>query len=158
MFSITVIGTEMHAISFKPPSRYLFNDTLNDAIEPLPNFLDGSPDSCDDVSEYEFINIRLNISDATNIIQSRVTIKGSQQCHESNMVWFVSGRVPSSIVVSCTVIEEGDIEQRMCNLQCQCTCEDDCGFLHFGVQNPPWLKQTLSLCHYEQYVNTPWNE
>ena len=148
----------LDAISFNTPSRDPFNDIIIDGTKSLPKFFDDSPDSCDDVSEYDFINIRLKTSGAKSTIQSRVIVKGSQQCHESNMAWFLSGRVPGSVVISCTVTEVGDEDLRTCYLQCRCSCVDDCGFLHFLVQNPPWLKQTLSLCHYEQYVYTPWNK
>ena len=147
-----------NAMSFSPPSRDSFTGAISNGIEYFNNFVDDSPETCDDVSNNHFINIIMEVFDNKAIVKSRVIIKGSQQCQAVNMVWFVSGRVPGSIVIPCNVTEEIDGDLRKCNLRCQCICGVECGFLHFHVQHPPWMKQTLSLCHYEQYVYLPWNK
>ena len=146
-----IVNPIIHAISLSPPRRDPFNDAISDAIESFSNFVDDSTETCDDVSDNDFINIMLEITGNENILKSTVIIKGSQQCGAFNVAWFVSGRVSGPIVIPCNVTEEMDVDMRKCNLLCQCVCGDECDFLHFHVQNPPWMKQTLSLCHYEHY-------
>ena len=145
----------VQAISFNSPSRDPFRDTISNEIESFNNFVDDSPETCADVSDNDFINIMLEISGNENNVKSAVIIKGSQQCGAFNVAWFVSGRVPGPTVIPCNVTEDMDVEKHKCNLLCQCVCGDECGFLHVHVQNPPWMKQTLSLCHHEQYFFIP---
>ena len=146
-----IVNTGIPSISFTTPGRQSSHETSGD----FPNLVDEYPETCDDVSNREFINIMWELSDNTNIIQSTVIIKGSQQCHASNTAWFISGGVPDSMVLECEVTEEHDTDLRRCNLLCQCACGDDCGFLHFRVQLRPWMEKELSLCHYEEYYHLP---
>ena len=147
---------EIYAISFNSPRRQPSLEATNKTIEYFPNFIDESMESCDDVGEKRFINIAWGISGKRNIIKSTVIIKGSQQCHASNTAWFISERVPGSMVIGCDVTEEQSKDLRKCKLRCQCACRGACGFLHFRVQIQPWMKKNLSLCHYEEYYYLPY--
>ena len=151
MLLLFVVNTRINAISLNQPSRHLYEDAANNVAESFPNFDDRSMDTCDDVSTREYINILFGLSGNTNIIQSTVFIKGSQKCVADNVTWFVSGRVPGPTVLQCDVTEKRKMGLRLCNLLCQCVCGDDCDFLHFQMQNPPWVNETLSLCHYKQF-------
>ena len=148
----------VHAISFNQLNRGPFNEIFDDVTESFPNFADNLQETCDDISENDFVSIVLELSGAMNVIQSRVIIKGSQECHASNTAWFVSGRVPGPTVMECQVTEEKSVDLRMCNLLCQCACGNECGFLHFRVQSLPWSKQSLSLCNFAQYYYIEWNK
>ena len=150
---IFTANTKILAISFISHDRqpsYEVND------EVFPNLVDEFPETCDDISNRTFVNIIWELSGNTNIIESTLTIKGSQQCQASKMVWFISGRVPARQVIECDVTEEQGTALQKCKLLCQCACGAECGFLHFRVQNPPWMRERLSLCHYEEYHPIPW--
>ena len=125
-------------------------------IESFPNFFDESPETCDEVSKGTFLNVVWELTGKTKSIKATVIIKGSQLCNMGNTAWFISGRVPGPMVMGCDVTEEQDADLRRCNLLCQCACEEVCGFLHFRVQIPQWMKKNLSLCHYEEYNLVPW--
>ena len=107
-----VENTRIHAVSLTSPDRQPFYETIDD----LPKFVDDYPATCEDVSNREFINIIWELSGNANIIQLTVTIKGSQHCHAGNTAWFISGRLPGSMVIECDVTEEHDTELRRCNL------------------------------------------
>ena len=113
-------------------------------------------ETCDDINENVFINIVWKLADNRRVNQTQVVIRGSQHCYASNTAWFLSGRVPGSMVVACDVTEEYAMGLRKCNLQCQCPCGDTCDYLHFRVQMRSWMKTELSLCHYEHYYDMPW--
>ena len=117
--------------------------------EYFPKFVDGSPETCDDVKGSDFINIVWALAGSRRTIQAQVVIKGSQRCFASNIAWFLTGKMPSSMVLECDVREVYELGLRKCDLICQCLCGDNCGFLHFRVQLRSWMKKKLSLCHYE---------
>ena len=145
------VNTTLSAISFNPPGGELYNSSDN-AIKPFKKLVDAYPDTCNNVSNSDFVNIAFELSSGKTTIKGTVFIKGSQECRASNTVWFVSERVPGPKVMECQVTESRDTDLRMCNVLCLCPCGDACGFLHLRVQNRPWMKETLSLCHFEQYL------
>ena len=150
-----VVNRGIHRVSFDPPSQMMFDETIQNVIDSLPKFDDDASQTCDDVSEAGFINIVWELFGDTKMINSSVLMKGSQPCRASNIAWFVRGRVPGRSVIQCNVTETQNMGLRICNLFCHCACGNACAFLHFQVQNPPWMNKTLRLCHYERYYFMP---
>ena len=149
---VSVVNPIVYAISFTPHDRQLSYE----GDEEVPNLVDGFPETCDDVSNRKFINIIWELSAKTNMARSTVTIKGSQQCRATNMIWFIGGSVPGPLVMECDVTEEQVTGLRKCKLLCKCAPGAECGFLHFRAQHPPWLEETLSLCHFEEHFTMLW--
>ena len=100
------MNTRIYAILFNPPSQQPLHHEVSELIETLPNLNDEWLETCDDVSERGFINVKWAIDGKRNIIKSTVIIKGSKQCHGSNVAWFISGGVPGSMVIDGDVTEE----------------------------------------------------
>ena len=151
-----VINTISSNISFKPLSRYPCDEANYNIAEIFSNAVDELPETCDDVSERDFINVVWGVS-GDNVIEPRMVIKGSYQCQSRNMVWCANSGVTGPVMIGYNITEEHHMGLRMCKLLCLRACWDGCGFLHFRVMLLSLMQETQALCNCEQYIYMLWH-
>ena len=66
-----------------------------------------------------------------------------------NTVWFVPIEKPATLA-ECSVSQNTIGVLKQCLITCKCSCSA-CEYLHFRVQMPGWMKQTLAICNFELY-------
>ena len=149
LFVFVLDKIRLHSVSHEYLSNKLPSDIKLDVTSIYPKLVDNDPASCEDIALSEFINIVWHLPNNLSTNQYRVYMKGTQECLDSNAAWFLSGRELRSIVMECDVTHEQDGDIHVCDIKCHCACGLRCDYLRLQLQSPPWMKRTLSLCHYE---------
>ena len=116
----------------------------------FPNVLDGILDTCDVISGPDIIHMEVRWrfpGHKSGLNRFRVVLSGTQNCSDSNTVWFVSTDTPVNFT-ECRVSQDTTGELMECLITCTCPCAE-CEYLHFRVQMPAWMRRTLAICHSE---------
>ena len=139
----------LHSVWHDFPSNHLPSDINLDVTNVYPNLLDSDSATCDDilVSKWTTIMWSLPLNQTTN--RYRVYMKGTQQCHGMNSVWFLSGIELGPIVIECDVTQQQEGDMAIYDISCLCACGLRCEYLRLQLQILPWIDRTLSLCYYE---------
>ena len=131
------------------PSNQLPPDINLDVTNVYLNLLDSDSATCDDIPVRKWTTIMWSLPLNRTTDRYRVYMKGTQQCHDMNSVWFLSGIELEPIVIECDVTQQQDGDMFVCDISCLCTCGLSCEYLRLQLQFLPWMKGTLSLCNYE---------
>ena len=116
----------------------------------IPNALDDVLSTCDNISRPDVTHIEVIWrfpAHKSGMNSFRVVLSGSQDCSDENTVWFVSIDM-AGILTECRVSQNTNGELKECLITCECPCAK-CGYLHFRVQIPGWMRRTLAICHFE---------
>ena len=116
----------------------------------IPNVLDDFLSTCDTISRPDITHIEVIWRfppHKSGMNTFRVVLSGSQNCSDKNTAWFVSTEMPV-ISTECRVQQNTNDELKECLIICKCYCAS-CGYLHFRVQMPGWMRRTLAICHFE---------
>ena len=140
----------LHAVYFTQWNQPEPTDSISNVGNVYPRLVDNSSSTCEYIPGDEFINVVWGLPDGETINRFRVYMNGSQQCHDANVVWFLSADKLGSKVAQCNVTQQNNDDLHVCNIQCLCPCGVQCNYLRLHVQFPPWVKRTLALCSYEQ--------
>ena len=141
----------LRVVYFSQWNQPELSGVISDVGNVYPRLADDYSSTCDQIPGGEFTNAVWGLSGDDITTHFRVYMKGSQQCHDVNAVWFLSAANGSKLV-QCNVIQQSNADLLVCNIQCQCPCGVKCSYLQLSMQFPPWMKKTLALCSYEQLL------
>ena len=151
-FIIKIIFAAMvvDAISYGVPACPSSSHTGVD-LSTFPNILDGTFDTCGDISGSGITYIELKWRFPTHkfgLNRFRVVLSGTQSCSDSNTVWFVVASGAPVILAECEVSQNTTSGLKGCLITCTCPYAE-CEYLYFRVQMPAWMRRTLAICHFE---------